>query len=145
MGYIAKNLLNSHAKGDAILHAILRIPMVVPFSCTIDGVQATIHCTVGNQRLSLKRWTGGIRGTFTIGGSSKVVDIHVTARVIKHLKKRMLEGAANEELAEEISQLPEDKLFVVNSSEPLLQQRKNSTRVKETKKDFKIAKDRLIQ
>ncbi len=140
MGYVAKNLLNSHAKGGVILHAILRIPMVVPFSCAIDGVQVTTHCTVGNQRLSLKRWTGGVRGSFTIGGSDNVVDVQVRRRVIEHLKKRMLEGAANEELAEEISQLPEDELFVVSSNEPLLQQLKNE----ETKKDFKIAKNRLI-
>jgi hypothetical protein len=100
----------------------------------------TTHCTVGNQRLSLKRWTGGVRGSFTIGGSGKVVDVHVRRRVIKHLKMRMLEGAANEELAEEILQLPEDKLFVVSSSEPLLHQLKNE----ETKEDFKIARNRLI-
>ena len=140
MGHIAKNLLNSHAKGGVILHAILRIPMVVPFSCAIDGVQVTTRCTVGNQRLSLKNWRGGVRGSFTIGGSDKVVDVHVRRRVIEHLKKRMLEGAANEELAEEILQLPEDKLFVVSSNEPLLDQLKNE----ETRKDFKIARNRLI-
>jgi hypothetical protein len=60
--------------------------------------------------------------------------------VVEHLKKRMSEGASNEELAEEISQLPENKLFVVSSSEPLFHPQKNE----ETIKDLKIAKNRLI-
>jgi formylmethanofuran dehydrogenase subunit E len=140
MGNIAKNLLKGHAKGSVMLNATIRVPFVVPFSCAIDGVQVTTHCTVGNQRLSLKRWRGGVRGSFTLEGSGKVVDVHVRRRVIEHLKKRMSEGAANEELAEEILQLPEDELFVVSSTEPLLHQLKNE----ETKKDLKIAKNRLI-
>lgn len=140
MGNIAKILLKGHAKGSVMLNATIRVPFVVPFSCAIDGVQVTTHCTVGNQRLSLKSWKGGIHGSFTVGGSGKVVDVHVRRRVIEHLKKRMSEGAANEELAEEILQLPEDELFVVSSTEPLLHQLKNE----ETKKDLKIAKNRLI-
>ena len=133
MGNIAKNLLKCHAKGSVMLHATIRVPFVVPFSCTIDGVQVTTHCTVGNQRLSLKRWKGGIHGSFTVGGSGKVVDVHVRKSVIEYLKKSMSEGATNEDLAEEISQLPEDKLFLVSSSDPLSDQQKNE----ETTEDFR--------
>jgi formylmethanofuran dehydrogenase subunit E len=139
MGHIAKNLLKSQTKRGVILNATIRVPVVVPFSCAIDGIQVTTHCTVGNQRLLLKRWMGGVRGSFTVRGSGKVVDIQVRRRVIGYLKKRMSEGATNEELAEEILQLPEDKLFVVSSCEAFLHQLKNE----ETKRDFRIAKNRL--
>jgi hypothetical protein len=140
MGNIAKNLLKCHAKGSVILNATIRVPFAVPFSCTIDGVQVTTHCTVGNQRLSLKRWKGGIHGSFTVGGSGKVVDVHVRKSVIEHLKKSMSEGATNEDLAKEISQLPEDKLFLVSSSDPSSDQQKKE----KTTEDFRIAKNRLI-
>jgi formylmethanofuran dehydrogenase subunit E len=140
MGNIAKNLLKGHAKGSVMLNATIRVPFVVPFSCTIDGVQVTTHCTVGNQRLSLKSWKGGIHGSFTVGGSGKVVDVHVRKGVIEHLKKRMSEGATNEDLAQEISQMPEDKLFLVSSSDPSSDQQKNE----KPAEDFSIAKNRLI-
>jgi formylmethanofuran dehydrogenase subunit E len=140
MGYIAKKLLKGHAKQNAILHAAIRVPMVVPFSCTIDGIQVTTHCTVGNQRLSMKSWAEGVRGSFTSEGSEKSVDIHVRKRVIEQLKKRMSEGATNEELAKHVLQLPESKLFAINiNSEPLLHKKKND----ETTEDLKTAKNRL--
>jgi formylmethanofuran dehydrogenase subunit E len=140
MGNIAKNLLKGHAKGSVMLNATIRVPFVVPFSCAIDGVQVTTHCTVGNQRLSLKKSNGGIRGSFTAQGSGKSVDVHVRKDVIEHLKKRMSEGATNEDLAREISQLPEDRLFEVSCSGPTSDQQKNE----ETTEDFCVAKNRLI-
>jgi formylmethanofuran dehydrogenase subunit E len=140
MGYVAKKLLKDHAKRDLILHATIRVPMVVPFSCTIDGIQVATHCTVGNQRLSMKSWAEGVHGSFTSEGSEKSVAIHVRRKVIEQLKKRMSEGATNEELAKQVLQLPESKLFAMTSNEPLLYNVKND----KTTDDLKIAKNRLM-
>jgi formylmethanofuran dehydrogenase subunit E len=139
MGYVAKKLLKGHAKRDLILNATIRVPMIVPFSCTIDGIQVTTHCTVGNQRLSMKSWAEGVHGSFTSEGSEKSVDIHVRREVIEQLKKKMSEGATNEELAKQVLQLPESKLFAMTSSEPLLHKEKSDEAIE----DLKTAKNRL--
>jgi hypothetical protein len=140
MGHIAKNLLKAETKGDLSLHATVRVPLVVPFSCTIDGVQATTHCTVGNQRLSVKSCKGGIRGSFTMEEGGKIVEVSVRRKVFEGLKEKLAARATNEELAEEILQMPENELFAVTSFEPP----SNLLNNEDARSDLKTAKNLLI-
>ena len=41
-------------KGDRDLFVKIMLENIVPISCTIDGLQITIGCTIGNKRLSIK-------------------------------------------------------------------------------------------
>jgi len=41
-------------KGDRDLLVRIMLENVVPISCTIDGLQVTTSCTMGNQRLSIE-------------------------------------------------------------------------------------------
>lgn len=118
MGFVAKNLLKARTDGNTPLHAAVTVPLFVPFSCAIDGIQTTTHCTVGNQRLSVKSCKGGIRGSFTMWGEGKTVEVSVRSKVLEDLTERLDAKATNEELAEEILQMPENELFVVSSCGP---------------------------
>jgi hypothetical protein len=140
MGHIAKNLLKAETEGDLPLHATVRVPQAVPFSCTIDGVQSTTHCTVGNQRLSVKSCRGGIRGSFSMDNRDKVVEVSVRKKVFEDLKKKLAGTLTNEELAEEILQMPENKLFSVTSFEPS----SNLLNNEKAGSDFKTAKNLLV-
>jgi len=53
MGDSAKRHLDLDDKSDRGLQASIKTPLSTPFSCVIDGIQATTSCTVGNQKLKI--------------------------------------------------------------------------------------------
>jgi formylmethanofuran dehydrogenase subunit E len=51
MGSLAKKILNANAEENNEFRVTARLPLLTPFTCIIDGIQATTQCTVGNQKL----------------------------------------------------------------------------------------------
>jgi len=140
MGNIAKKTLKVRGKKSTLFRATVRAPLSVPFSCTIDGIQVTTHCTVGNQRLTLENWKGGIHGSFATGDSNSMLKVSVKKSIIEYLKTNMSEGVTNEELAERISLMTEDELFTIEKNE-----QQHDHQVSEEKHgDFEIAKNMLL-
>jgi formylmethanofuran dehydrogenase subunit E len=54
MGSLAKKILNVNAGENNKFRVTARLPLLTPFSCVIDGIQATTQCTVGNQKLRIE-------------------------------------------------------------------------------------------
>jgi hypothetical protein len=140
MGNIAKRTMKVRGKKSSLFRARVRAPLSVPFSCTIDGIQVTTHCTIGNQRLALENWKGGIHASFARGDSTSILDVSVKRSIIEYVKTGMSEGVTNEELAERISSMAEDELFTIERNGQLADQK-----VKEEKiRDFETAKNLLF-
>jgi formylmethanofuran dehydrogenase subunit E len=114
MGTLAKRHLKDELKDRLSLRATLNVPFRVPFSCTIDGVQVTTCCTVGNRRLSLQNSRGEIVGTFIADGSRKALKVRVKPEIVKDLIKKRTNGVSNEELAGQVSRMSDDQLFTLS-------------------------------
>ncbi|MFW9794599.1 MAG: FmdE family protein [Candidatus Thorarchaeota archaeon] len=101
--------------GEA-LRIVASLPLCVPFSCIIDGLQTTTKCTVGNQKLSLKD-SQLVTAIFETSKVGKKVVITLKAHVLQELKQMLLtEGLANEEMrtvAWKIAALPQEELFII--------------------------------
>jgi formylmethanofuran dehydrogenase subunit E len=111
MGRIAKRNLTPKAEGDVKMQATLKIPLYTPFSCVIDGVQATTNCTIGNQKLRIENSHGEIFGRFELQNLSRTLEIIVNPDVIEGLAQKMSKGIASEELATQVAFMPESQLF----------------------------------
>lgn len=113
MGRIAKRILNPDAKGSMKMQVTIKIPFFIPFSCTIDGVQATTSCTIGNQRLRIEDSQEEIVGRFELQNPPRTLEIGVNTKVTKELAEKMSLGTASEELAARITFMPESELFKI--------------------------------
>lgn len=111
MGILAKETFRDSSKDKQSFSLTLRVPMVIPFSCTIDGVQATTRCTIGNQRLKIEDVSEEIAAAIRSAGSERTFLITVNPQAVKELMRRVSEGVRNEELAREVASMPENKLF----------------------------------
>jgi formylmethanofuran dehydrogenase subunit E len=111
MGMIALSTLKLKEKGE--LQATLRTPLSTPFSCIIDGIQATTKCTVGNQKLRVENSQKEIKARFESANTEKVLSIRVHAETISKLINRLSEGISAEELALKIAHVPEKELFTI--------------------------------
>ncbi len=101
-----------HFGENSSLKVSVKVPLSPPFSCVIDGIQASTRCTVGNQRLRFES-SRGISAVFTAHGSSKVLNIRVLPEAIGDLEDKLSNGVSVEKLAWDIARLPTSKLFVV--------------------------------
>ena len=113
MGNLAKRLLRHNAETNATYHLTMRVPLVVPFSCAIDGIQVTTNCTIGNQKLAVENSQKEICADFRVKDSNRALNISVNPKVISDLMKKMAEGATSEELAEQIASMAEKLLFTI--------------------------------
>jgi len=95
------------------MQATIKIPLFTPFSCAIDGVQATTSCTIGNQKLRIEDSKQEIVGRFELQNPPTTLEIGVNQKVVEELAKRMSEGTASEELATQIAFMPESQLFKI--------------------------------
>ena len=112
MGAIAKREL-SVADGECIcLRANVKVPLFPPFSCLLDGIQASTSCTVGNQRLTIENGEE-ICVNFTKQNGDKTVKITLNPRLAEELKKKLSEDALTEEFALKIAGLPENQVFQI--------------------------------
>lgn len=84
-----------------------------PFSCVIDGVQASTSCIVGNQRLKVEESTKEITAQFKLRSSGRTVRISVKPKVVESLIEEMPKRVDAELLAAKVAHVQEEQLFVV--------------------------------
>jgi formylmethanofuran dehydrogenase subunit E len=113
MGSIAKKVFNPDAGDSVRFQVTAKVPLVIPFSCTINGIQAATRCTIGKQRLRTENTHRQIFASFRDENSDYVVRISVKPRVIRDLMRKMVAGIRNDELAAEIVAIPERQLFKI--------------------------------
>jgi len=113
MGSLAKRILNVNAGESDKFQVTARLPLSTPFSCVIDGIQATTQCTVGNQKLRIENSQAEIIVYFEQQDLDKALRIHVNPKIINELRNRYSKGGTNEELAREIATIPENQLFII--------------------------------
>jgi formylmethanofuran dehydrogenase subunit E len=113
MGGVAKRVFSQDAETSVRFQVTAKVPLVVPFSCTIDGIQAATHCTLGNQRLRMENTQKQIVASFRAENSDHQVRISVIPSVIRELMRKMSAGIDNDELAREIAAMPERQLFTI--------------------------------
>jgi len=113
MGILAKRILNANVGESNKLRVTAKLPLLTPFSCIIDGIQATTQCTVGNQKLRVENSQAQITAYFKLQNPDKALKVHVNPKIIDELKNRYSTGASNEELAWEVASMPESLLFTI--------------------------------
>jgi formylmethanofuran dehydrogenase subunit E len=113
IGTTAKRILNPNIEGNGKLQAEAKIPLLTPFSCILDGIQATTSCTIGNQKLRIENSQKEIAVYFKLQNSDRTLKVLVNPKIVEKLMYRISEGAPNEELAREIANMPESQLFTI--------------------------------
>jgi formylmethanofuran dehydrogenase subunit E len=113
MGRLAESVLKYKARSDIELRVTMTVPFVVPFSCTIDGIQVTTKCTIGNKKLAVRNSRKEICGVFEIKGSNHALRISVKPELVSKLRQEMAKGVTNEELARRVAAMPEKQLFAL--------------------------------
>ena len=113
MGDAAKSHLDVDDNSSGGLQASIKTPLSTPFSCVIDGIQASTSCTVGNQRLKIENSAKEITASFTLQSTNKAMKILVNPKVVEDLIKEMSEGADPEQLAMKIAHTRAEQLFVL--------------------------------
>jgi formylmethanofuran dehydrogenase subunit E len=112
MGKIAQKNLNTNTIENK-LRAIVKIPLSPPFSCILDGIQATTKCTIGNQKLRIENSQKEITARFENQNSDKRMKISVNPKTVEELMNRLSEGVSDRELAGKIVHMPESQLFTI--------------------------------
>jgi formylmethanofuran dehydrogenase subunit E len=113
MGNLAEKTLNLNEKDNRKLQTTVHTPPSTPFTCIIDGIQATTTCTIGNQRLKIRNSRKKITALFQTQNPQRTLRISVKPRVIEELTQKASEHVAIEELAARIASMPKDQLFEV--------------------------------
>jgi formylmethanofuran dehydrogenase subunit E len=114
MGMIAKKALSVSDDQCGFLRANVKVPLFPPFSCLIDGIQASTSCTVGNQRLTIEN-SEEICVNFVKQNADRIVKITLTSKMSKELKKKFSECSLTEKFAHELARTPENQLFNVET------------------------------
>jgi formylmethanofuran dehydrogenase subunit E len=113
IGNIAKTILHPNTRRNNTLQATAKIPFLTPFSCVIDGIQATTQCTIGNQKLRIENSQKEITVCFKLQKSDRALKVSVNQEAVEELMRKISEGSSNEELAWKIAQEPESQLFTI--------------------------------
>jgi len=113
MGDLAKRYLEVDDKSSRRLEVSIKTPLSTPFSCVIDGIQASTSCTVGNRKLKTENSTKEITAHFKLQNSKKTFRISVNPRTAETLISEMSKGAKAEQLAAKIARMQEEQLFVL--------------------------------
>ncbi|MFP3985882.1 MAG: formylmethanofuran dehydrogenase subunit E family protein [Candidatus Bathyarchaeia archaeon] len=114
MGSIGLNRLNIKEGEPLAVNALL--PLHVPFSCIIDGLQVSTKCTVGNQKLSIKN-SRRIQAEFERKNNGRKVSVALNLLMFERLKTQLLQEALPDKevrkLAWKIAAVSEEELFIV--------------------------------
>lgn len=114
MGLIGMRELGAK-RGNPKLHVTVMTKPSVPFSCVIDGIQATTKCTIGNRKLRLQNSPKKVSAKFQIP-KRNVVTITLSPSKQERLEK-LLSEAANfqevEKIARNFISMPEKELFEI--------------------------------
>ena len=117
MGLIGMKKLKIEANARQ-LRIEAELPKQIPYTCTLDGLQAVTRCTFGNRKLSLKEVKSPVISTKfdAINGEKRVficVKNEVLQTLMEKLQKAKGDTATQEKLAWMIASMPEDKLFSI--------------------------------
>lgn len=113
MGKLANGMFGGNEEEDSKIQVTIRVPQTTPFTCTIDGIQSSTHCTIGNQRLTVRNSDGEISGSFELRNSKRIVTISLKPKVMKDLMNYFKDGAKSEELAKKVASMSSQKLFAI--------------------------------
>ncbi len=113
MGRLAEKILNTESEKNNKLQVYVKIPLLTPFSCVLDGIQITTKCTVGNRKLKIENLQKEITAYFEMRKSNKSLKVTAKPKMIEELISKISQGVSNEELAWEIVRMPESQLFTV--------------------------------
>jgi formylmethanofuran dehydrogenase subunit E len=115
MGIVGLNKL-SLKQNNKQLSIKASLPLRVPFSCIIDGLQITTKCTIGNQKLSLVN-SEKIQAVFEGRDDGRKIAVGLNQTSFEKLKAQLLQEELPDEevrrLAREVAALPETELFTV--------------------------------
>jgi formylmethanofuran dehydrogenase subunit E len=114
MGMIAKKILSVSDDQCGFLKANVKVPLFPPFSCLLDGIQASTSCTVGNQRLTIEN-SEEICVNFAKQNAGRTVKITLKPEVAEELKKKLAKGSLTEKFALRLAHTPENQLFNVET------------------------------
>ena len=111
MGEAARQILDSENQQGREIHAYVKVPLLTPFSCVLDGIQSTTHCTIGNQRLSVVRSQKKITAQFKTTDLDKTLTITVNPKMVEELTDKISKGISSEALAETVASTPREQLL----------------------------------
>ena len=116
MGIIGMRELGLQASNnDGRLRVTAFLKYSIPISCTLDGIQVTTKCTIGNQKLKLKD-SPDIAAKFALHNRKEII-VAVNSTVYDKLKSQMLSEKNSpkqvEHLAQQIASMPEKDLFII--------------------------------
>ena len=114
MGIIARKALCVADDQRTSLRANVKVPLFPPFSCLLDGIQASTSCTVGNQRLTIEN-SEEICVSFAKQNAGRTVKITLKPKVVQELKKKISGCSLTEKFALELAHMPENQLFNVKT------------------------------
>jgi len=114
MGLIAKKALSVSDNQCTFLKANVKVPLFPPFSCLLDGIQASTSCTVGNQRLTIED-SEEICVNFAKQNAGRTVKITLKPKVAEELKKKLAKDSLTEKFALKLAHMPENQLFNVET------------------------------
>jgi formylmethanofuran dehydrogenase subunit E len=114
MGKLANGMFMDNQEEDSKFQATIKVPQTTPFTCTIDGIQSSTRCTIGNQRLIIRNSDGEISGSFGLRNSKRIVTISLKPKVMKDLMNYFKDGAKSEELAKKVATMPNQELFAID-------------------------------
>ncbi|MBS7615681.1 DUF1893 domain-containing protein [Candidatus Bathyarchaeota archaeon] len=112
---LAKKTLNLDPSKHNELQVTATLPLLTPFSCIIDGIQASTKCTIGNRRLKVENSKRDITVKFELKDFSKSLEIQVIPDAVEMLMSQLAKGASNEELAWKIASMPENQLLTIKN------------------------------
>ncbi|MEM3459557.1 MAG: formylmethanofuran dehydrogenase subunit E family protein [Candidatus Bathyarchaeia archaeon] len=113
MGRLAEKILKIERNKNAKLQVHVKLPLLAPFSCVLDGIQTTTKCTIGNQKLKIENSQKEITAHFILQRPNKSLKVTVNQKIIEELTNKISEGFSNEELAWETAHAPENQLFII--------------------------------
>jgi len=115
MGIIGMRELGLRSNNDDKLRVTAHLKYSIPISCTVDGLQVTTKCTIGNQKLKLMD-SSDIAAKFTLH-NRKEVTVAVNPAIYDKLKSQLLPEKKSskevERLAQLIASMPEEDLFMI--------------------------------
>jgi len=91
----------------------VKVPMITPLSCIIDGIQASTQCTVGNGKLSIDESEKEIVAHFKSQKTQKSIKVCVKPQLIEELKQKLSQGMSNEKMARIVACASDNEIFTV--------------------------------
>jgi formylmethanofuran dehydrogenase subunit E len=110
MGIAAKKALNISESECTLLTAEVAVPLQPPFSCLLDGVQVSTTCTIGNQRLQIKK-SKTIQATFRSSKNAKTVRITLAQSFSEELEQKLKKDKLDEAFSWDVAELSESNIF----------------------------------